>query len=130
MKSNSVEEFNAQNRILYGPICDKCETYTTTCRCLVNNQWKNVDVAFSLQKVYTHMHNSGQMNGVMDSPMEVLGRDLEIILRHIELCGKTVDEVLVYMSNNYTKVNKGMVEKFAEAGAKEGFIINKLRKHE
>ena len=42
---NSVtESINRENLEMHGAICSKCFTYSTYCRCNVNNNWNNMNV--------------------------------------------------------------------------------------
>ena len=102
--SDTLDKINERNLILYGPICKKCVLFSAQCRCLNNDSWKNRDVNESLQKVYMHMYNAGKLEDKKSIDPNALGKELHEVLKNIEMSGHTVDEILIYMHDNYKKL--------------------------
>lgn len=102
--SELVAKINKRNAKEFGPMCKKCELYSAQCRCLVNNPWKNRNLVDNLQKVYTRMDNNRKLDNEMVASKLMLGKDLHMVMQHIEMSGYTFDEILKYMHYNYEKL--------------------------
>ena len=98
--SELVDKINKENMELHGPTCNRCNYFAQSCRCNTNNVWKNRELTNTLQKVITHAHNNGVLEGKMEAPVQVLGRELLEAIKNIEMSGLTVDEVLKQIHNN------------------------------
>jgi len=55
-----------------------------------------------MKRVYVNIINEDSFeNKSMEAPIQILARDLVQSMKDIELCGKTVDEVMKYAIDNY-----------------------------
>jgi len=103
--SEIVKQINERNRVRYGPQCIKCDMFAHSCRCTHNDPFKNRDLTFHMQRVFVKITNSEVIEGkVMEAPIHVLARDMVEQLKTIEMCGKTVDEVMKYALNNFDRL--------------------------
>lgn len=100
---STITKMNKRNKKFYGEACEQCNYYPLSCRCNNNNTWKNKDMVEHTQKIITKLRNKGYFTDQsMDAPVQSLGRELLMVIHHIELSGKTVTEVLEHIDNNFT----------------------------